>query len=121
MTETTTVTDARGRKISFVALDVLDQYRIARILGRSGHPEDAQNQVVLQMATVAWAVTEIDGVPVSRPATDRQIEARVGELGNDGFAAVMLAMREQIDATESAAAQAAERDLAKNSPTTPTS
>lgn len=117
MTETATVTDARGRRIAFTMPRVLDQYRIARMLGRSGHPEDAQNPVLLQMATLAWAVTEIDGVPVSRPANDRQIEARIQELDDDGFAALMAHAKEQMDELAeraSAAVQSAERDQAKN-------
>jgi hypothetical protein len=123
--EATTVADARGRRIVFSELNVLDQARLALVVGRGGHPEDTQNAVFMQMATVAYAVTEIDGVPMSRPATHAQIMAAIGALGDEGFAAVMLAMRADMDAVmdgaDEAARRAAERSVAKNSPATPTS
>jgi hypothetical protein len=115
------VTDARGRRILFAELNVLDQARLALVVGRGGHPEDTQNALFMQMATVAYAVTEIDGVPMSRPATHAQIMAAIGTLGDDGFAAVMLAMRAEMDAHEEAARLAAERNIAKNSQATPIS
>ena len=121
MNETKVVTDARGRQIVYSVLSVLDQARLALVVGRGGHPEDTQNAVFMQMATVAYAVTTIDGVPMSRPATHAQILAAIGTLGDDGFAAVMQAMRAEMDATEEAAQLAAERSVAKNSPATPTS
>lgn len=117
----TTIRDARGRRIVFRDLDVLDQARLALVVGRGGHPEDTQNAVFMQLASVAYAVTAIDDVPMSRPATHAQIMAAIGTLGDEGFAAVMLAMRAQIDDVEAAAQQAAERDIAKNSPATLTS
>ena len=116
-----TVVDARGRSIGFTELNVLDQARLALVVGRSGHPEDTQNSVFMQMATVAYAVTEIDGVPMSRPATHAQIMAAIGTLGDEGFAAVMLALRESMDAAETAAMAAAEKTIAKNSQATPIS
>ena len=118
MSETRTATDAGGRRIVFAILDVLDQARLALVVGRGGHPEDTQNAVFMQMATVAYAVEEIDGVPMSRPATHAQILAAIATLGDAGFAAVMHAMRTQMDATEAAARLAAERSAAKNSPAT---
>ncbi len=121
MSETRSVADARGRRILFCVLSVLDQARLALVVGRGGHPEDTQNAVFMQMATVAYAVTEIDGVPMSRPATHAQVMAAIGTLGDEGFAAVMRAMRAEMDETEEAARLAAERSVAKNSPATPTS
>ena len=121
MSETRTATDAKGRRITFSVLNVLDQARLALVVGRGGHPEDTQNAVFMQMATVAYAVTEIDSVPMSRPATHAQIMAAIGTLGDEGFAAVWLAMRPEMDATEEDATRAAERSVAKNSAATPTS
>ena len=121
MNDARTVADARGRQIVFSVLSVLDQARLALVVGRGGHPEDTQNAVFMQMATVAYAVTTIDGVPMSRPATHGQILAAIGTLGDEGFAAVMRAMRTEMDATEEAARMAAERSVAKSSPATPTS
>ncbi len=117
----TNVTDARGRRILFSELNVLDQARLALVVGRGGHPEDTQNALFMQMATVAYAVTEIDGVPMSRPATHAQILAAIGTLGDEGFAAVMLAMRAEMETQEEAARLAAERSVAKNSQATPIS
>ena len=121
MTEPKIVTDAKGRKLTLGQLSVLDQAKIALVVGRGGHPEDTQNAVFMQMANMAWLVTEIDGVPLSKPATHAQIMARIAELGDDGFAAVMVEMRAQMDDAEAAAQAAAEKEIAKNSPATLTS
>ena len=61
---------------------------------------------------MAFAVEEIDGVPVPRPANEQQIEAMVERLGDDGLAAVA----EMI--TESSSVPAAAL-LAGNLPGTP--
>lgn len=121
MTETRHTTDGDGKRLSFSVLTVLDQARLALIVGRGGYPEDTQNAVFMQMATVAYAVSEIDGVPVSRPATHAQILAVIGLLGDTGFTAVLDAMRNDLEQDESDRRQLAERSIAKNSPATPTS
>ena len=121
MTEPITVTDVRGRKITFVPMDVLEQARMALVVGRGGHPEDTQNTVFMQLAAVAYCVTEIDGVPMSRPATHAQIMAAIGTLGDDGFNAVVVHLREDMERAESAAMAAMQKATAKNSPATPIS
>lgn len=121
MTELRHAVDVRGRRITYSELNVLDQARLALVVGRGGYPEDTQNAVFMQMATVAYAVSEIDGVPMSRPATHAQILAAIGLLGDAGFAAVMQVMRADMDGAEEQARLAAERSIAKNSPATPTS
>lgn len=115
------ITDSDGRRIEFAPLGVLDQARLALVVGRGGHPEDTENVVFMQLASVAYAVTAIDAVPMSRPATLAQVMAAIGTLGDAGFAAVMPAMQRALDAADDAAALAAERSVAKNSLATPIS
>jgi len=58
-------------------LTALDTLRLFKLAG----PTLAQNQPWLSLATLAYAVTEIDGVPVPLPATEAQVEALVERLG----------------------------------------
>ncbi len=81
---TRTVTDSRGRKLVARRLTALDTLRLFKAAG----PVLAQNEPWLSMAGLAFAVLEIDGVPVPPPATEPQIESLIDRLGEDGLAAV---------------------------------
>ena len=76
--------DSRGRLIGVVKPSVLDRYRVLKMLGG----ETAGNQHALGYAMLACAVREIDGQPVPMPNTERQIEALIDRLGDEGFEAV---------------------------------
>jgi len=95
------VTDAQGRRLQLRRLTALDKLRLFKAAG----PGLAQNQPWLGMAVLAASVTAIDDVPVPQPASEQQIEALVGRLGDAGIAAVGEALAEaQPTATEVAAA-----------------
>jgi hypothetical protein len=95
------VTDILGRRLQLRKLTALDKLRLFKAAG----PGLAQNQPWLGMAVLAASVTAIDDVPVPTPATEQQIEALVGRLGDAGIAAVGEALAEtQPTASEMAAA-----------------
>ena len=97
-----TVTDALGRRIGLRRPGALDKLRLLKAAG----PVLAQNQPWLNMALYAASVTEIDGVPVPPPAAEAQIEALVGRLGDEGLAAVALALAPEQTAPAGIAAAA---------------
>lgn len=82
------VTDAAGRAISLRRLTALDKLRLYKAAG----PVLAQNAPWMGVAVLAASVTAIDGVPVPAPATEAQVEALVGRLGEDALAAVAAAL-----------------------------
>lgn len=81
---TVTVTDTRGRKITLRKLGPLDQMRLARIVGADG----AKNEVYFGFATLAYAVSAINGEPSSPPLSERELEGVVDQLGDEGLQAV---------------------------------
>ena len=102
------VTDAAGRTLSLRRLTALDKLRLYKAAG----PQLAQNAPWMGVALLAASVTAIDCVPVPQPATEAQIEALVGRLGEDGLDAVAAAL---------APAESADvEDAAGNSRGTPT-
>ena len=102
------VTDAGGRVLALRRLTALDKLRLYKAAG----PQLAQNAPWMGVALLAASVTAIDKVPVPPPATEAQVEALVGRLGEDGLAAVAEAL------TSEAAEDVA--DAAGNSRGTPT-
>ena len=99
--------DATGRHLSLRRLTALDKLRLYKAAG----PQLAQNAPWMGVALLAASVTAIDDIPVPAPATETQIEALVGRLGEDGLAAVADALTLPADGVE---------DAAGNSPGTPT-
>jgi hypothetical protein len=80
--------DANGRKIVVRTLTALDTLRLFKIAG----PALSDNEAWLSMASLAYAVSEIDGIPVPVAATEAQIEImieRLGDLGLNAVAAVL--------------------------------
>lgn len=92
-TEARAVVDALGRRLSLRSPTALDKLRLLKAAG----PELAMNQAWLSMAVLAISVTAIDDVPVPRPATEGQIEALVGRLGDSGIDAIAEAMISSAD------------------------
>jgi hypothetical protein len=88
-----TVQDATGRTLALRRLNALDKLRLFKAAG----PVLAQNPLWLGMATLAAAVTDIDGVPVPPPVNEAQIEALVGKLGDAGIAAIATALAPVAD------------------------
>ena len=78
------VQDSLGRVLTLRRLNALDRLRLFKAVG----PILSQNGPYLGMATLAWTVTAMDGVPVPSPATEAQLEALVEKLGDAGIAAV---------------------------------
>ncbi len=83
-----TVQDSQGRSLTIRRLTALDKLRLFKAAG----PVLAQNPLWLGMATLACAVTDLDGVPVPPPVNEAQIEALVSKLGDPGIAAIAAAL-----------------------------
>ena len=86
---TATIVDGLGRRLMVRRLGALDTLRLFKAAG----PVLAQNEAWLAMASLAIAVTEIDGVPVPAPGTEAQIESLVDRLGDAGLSAVAATMQ----------------------------
>ena len=94
--ERLSVTDQTGRSIVARRLTALDKLRLLKAAG----PALAENQAWLGVAMLAASATEIDGVPVPIPATEQQIEALVGRLGDAGLDAIALLLSDSDAPTE---------------------
>jgi hypothetical protein len=97
-----TVTDAMGRRLSLRKLTALDKLRLFKAAG----PTLANNQAWLGMAALAASVSAIDDVPVPAPASEAQVEALVGRLGDAGIAAIGAALAETAPSLAQVAATA---------------
>lgn len=78
------ITDSRGRTITCRPPTALDRLRVFKAVG----PVLAENPRYVGYATLAMAVSAIDGVPVPPPANEAQVEALVERLGDEGLVAV---------------------------------
>ncbi|HEX4261015.1 MAG TPA: hypothetical protein VHY76_07925 [Acetobacteraceae bacterium] len=87
---------ADGRRLSLRRPDALDRLRLFKAVG----PELAQNLPYLGLATLAFAVVEIDDVPVPQPVCEAQIESLVTRLGDAGLAAVAAGLSAQAESGE---------------------
>lgn len=85
------ITDARGRRITLKKPGVLGQFRLVKILG-----ESAQNQVYVGMVLPLIFVSEIDGEPVHFPQSEREVDALIQRLDEDGITAVMNGVQEHF-------------------------
>ncbi|GAN79774.1 hypothetical protein [Acidocella aminolytica] len=98
------VTDAKGRKIAFRPLGILDQARIYKAVGA----DNSENGPYVRLATMAASVTSIDGVPTpASPTNDREVEAAIARLGDEGFLALSLDLNAKAEAAIAAAQEAA--------------
>lgn len=82
--QTDTVVDAQGRRLSIRRLTALDKLRLFKAAG----PVLSQNQPWLGMAMLACAVVSIDDVPIPCAVNEQQIEALVARLGDYGIEAI---------------------------------
>ena len=85
------VVDAKGRTILLKKPGVLAQFRLVKILG-----EAAKNEVYMNMVMPMIFVAAIDGEPVHFPQTERQLEALIQQLDDDGVAAVVTGLQENF-------------------------
>ena len=81
-------TDRLGRKLALRPLGALERLRLFKAAGATL----ATNAGWIGLATLAVSVTAIDDVPVPAPATEAQVEALVGRLGDAGLAAASAAL-----------------------------
>jgi hypothetical protein len=82
---TATATDADGRKITVRTLNPVHKLRLFAVAG-----DLAQNESWMSLAAIAWAVTNIDGEPVSCNSI-REIEACLSMLGDSGLEGAAMA------------------------------
>lgn len=112
--EQTVLTDAKGRKLTVKDLSALEQLRLLRAIG----PDQSMNQPYVMSVQAAASVTFIDTVPCPKPTNERQIDAMIDRLGDEGLAVVQLhqqmvmvkAYRAAQDAIEAHAAEAVAAD-----------
>ena len=97
-TESRSIVDSLGRRLTLRTLTALDKLRIFKAAG----PELALNQPWLAMAILASSVIAIDDVPSPPPSSETQVEALVGRLGDSGIEAIAQSIEalSGIDETE---------------------
>lgn len=106
------ITDAKGRKFTTRKLKVLDQIKLLRAIG----PAQSGNEPYVQIVMMAAGVAEIDGVPCPVITNERQIDATIDKIGDEGFAALMVDMRKQVEALNAAAEAAADGEVTTPDP-----
>ncbi len=94
--QTFVVVDKNGRRILLRRQTALDTLRLFKAAG----PVLAQNEPWLSMASLAFTVLEIDGVPVPVPANEAQIENAIDRLGDEGLAAIAGTLKDGEEATD---------------------
>jgi hypothetical protein len=78
------VQDSTGRSFTLKKPGVLAQFKMIEMLGG----ETSQNQVFVYMVFPLMYITAIDGDPVSRCTTRRELDALIQRLDESGVAAV---------------------------------
>lgn len=85
------VTDARGRRIKLTKPSVLAQFRLVKMLP----PDVAANHTYVGMCMPLLFVAEIDGEVVLFPNSDRELDAFIERLGDEGITAVSTGVTER--------------------------
>lgn len=91
--ETKIINDSRGRSIKIKNPGILAQYRLVKIIGA----ESAKNEVYVNMLVPLLWVTEIDGEAVGTPLSEREIEALIQRLGEEGISAIISNWQAESD------------------------
>jgi hypothetical protein len=89
------VHDGNGRSIAVRRINALDRLRLLKAAG----PELSQNDAWLNMAALAFSVTDINGTPRLTPTNEHHIEATIFELGDVGLEAIADALTTSEEAT----------------------
>lgn len=82
--------DNLGRSLKVRRINALDRLRLLKAAG----PDLSQNDAWLNMAALVMSLMEINGAPRPTPINERQIEASVAELGDQGLEAIAEALDE---------------------------
>jgi len=98
-----THSDERGRLIAVKKLNALNYYNLAKAMG-----DTASNEVMMQMAMIAAAVTRIDTQDYAFPASEQDVQFLIQTLDFDGIAAAGEALKKLAPKIE------AEKEIAKN-------
>jgi len=96
------VTDAKGRAITLRKPGVLAQFRLVEMLGDS-----ATNQAFVGMCLPLIYVAAIDGEPVSRLTTRRELDALIQRLDEEGVVAVAEGVQQNFGKQDPKADEAA--------------
>lgn len=101
----TTVTDDRGRKLTFKRPGPLAQFQIVEAMG-----DAATNGTLMQMVNPLIYVVAIDGEPVFLPAKRSEVDALILKLGDEGLASLNVyyfdtVIKPMLDAAEAAKQQ----------------
>jgi hypothetical protein len=87
--------DSQGRVITLAKPSVLGQFRLVKMLGQS-----AQNQAYMNMILPLIYVKAIDGEAQPFPNSEREIEALIVRLDEEGVANVGLAVMKHFHGVE---------------------
>jgi hypothetical protein len=98
-----TIEDGNGRSITLQKPGVLAQFRLIKILG-----DTAKNTTYVQMVLPLTYVVEIDGLDVAQPNSEREIDALISRLDEEGVTAVMIGVQEHFG---SGSAEQAKEDI----------
>ncbi|WP_407146237.1 hypothetical protein [Bradyrhizobium sp. ORS 86] len=80
--------DAKGRRIVAKALDALQYFRLTKIMGAS-----SSNDAAMDLAAIACTVRKIDAQDIAMPATERDVEFLIQQLGFEGISAAGEALK----------------------------
>lgn len=93
-----TVTDTKGRKITFRRLGALDRARIFKAAG----PVNSQNAPYIGMSMIACSCTDVDGVPIPFPSKESEIDAAIARLDDPGMNAIAEEFAKEMEDGDSA-------------------
>lgn len=78
-------TDALGHTYTLKKPSILEQYRFVRFIG------DVSDRYMSMVAPLVW-IRSIDGDPIGFPNNQRELDALIQRLGDEGVEAVMVAV-----------------------------
>lgn len=85
-------TDARNRRIGVEKPRALLRFRLLKILGA----DNSKNEILLGNAMLAFLVREVNGEKIAQINSERQLEAMIDRLDDDGLAAVALCLNTEF-------------------------
>lgn len=86
------VQDAKGRRLKLVKPSPLIQFKLVKMVGG----EAAANQVYMAMVMPLIFVQQIDDALVPTPQTERELEALIERLGEEGIEAATMGVHEHF-------------------------